>query len=173
MELTAIEDIELDFTTFQKNINQLPNFYKNSNGNLNFINETNKDDFFNLNPDEISDISYVLIELNKAIQINIDETNIDECAEILTILRKSKDQTYQKSVRHKNSKKSMFKPLIKPKKIFVKVLKSNSPLKEDTQNTQNTQNTNSKKTAASNTSYIKSNNNIANMTEKVNDETNK
>ena len=170
MELTAIEDIELDFTTFQKNINQLPNFYKNSNGNLNFINETNKNDFFNLNPDEISDISYVLIELNKAIQINIDETNIDECEEILSILRKSKGQTYQKSIRHKNTKKSMFKPLTKPKKIFVKVLKSNSPLKEDTQNTQNT---NSKKTAASNTSYIKSNNNIANMSEKVNDETNK
>ena len=85
MELTDIEDIELDFITFQKDLNALPNFYKNSNGNLNFINETNKNDFFNLNPDEISDISYVLIELNKAIQINIDETHIDECAEILSI----------------------------------------------------------------------------------------
>ena len=61
----------------------------------------------------------------------------------------------------------MFKPLTRPKKIFVKVLKSNSPLKEDTQNI------NSKKTAASNTSILQSNNNIANMTEKVNDETNK
>ncbi len=147
-----------------KDLNALPNFYKY----LNFINETNKNDFFNLNPDEISDISYVLIELNKAIQINIDETNIDECEEILSILRKSKGQTYQKSIRHKNTKKSMFKPLTKPKKIFVKVLKSNSPLKD----TQNTENINSKKTAASNTS-IKSNNNIVNITEKVNDETNK
>ena len=170
MELTDIEDVEIDFVTFQKDLNSLPNFYKNSNGNLNFINETNKDDFFNLNPDEISDISYVLIELNKAIQINIDESNIDECAEILSLMRKSKGLTYQKSIRHKNSKKSMFKLLTKPKKIFVKVLKSNSPCKEDTQNTQNT---NSKKTAASNTSYMKSNNNIANMSEKVNDETNK
>ncbi len=67
-----------------KDLNALPNFYKY----LNFINETNKNDFFNLNPDEISDISYVLIELNKAIQINIDETNIDECAEILSIYLK-------------------------------------------------------------------------------------
>ena len=167
MELICIEDIELDFITFQNNLNALPNFYKNSNGNLNFINETNKNDFFNLNTDEISDISYVLNELNKAIQINIDENNVDECAEILSILRKPKGQTYQKSMGHKISKKSMFKPLTRPKKIFVKVLKSNSPLKEDTQNI------NSKKTAASNTSILQSNNNIANMTEKVNDETNK
>ena len=162
-------DIESDFKSFQENLNALPNFYKNSNGNLNFINEINKNDFFNLNSDEISDILFLLEELNKAIQINIDENNIDECEELLSILRKSMGQTYQKSIRHKKSKKSVFKPLTKPRKIFVKVLKNNSPLK-DIQYT--TQNTNSKKTAASNTS-IKSNNNIANITEKVNDETNK
>ncbi len=166
MEL--IDLMEIDFITFQKNINELPNFYQNSKGNLNFINETNKNDFFNLNKEEISDISFVLSELNKAIQINVDESNIDGCEEILSLLKKSKGQTYQKSVRHIISKKSMLKPMTKPRRIFVKVLKSNSPLKD----TQNTENINSKKTAASNTS-IKSNNNIVNITEKVNDETNK
>ena len=162
-------DIESDFKSFQENLNSLPNFYKNSNGNLNIINEINKDDFFNLNSHEISDVLFLLEELNKAIQININENNIDECEELLSILRKPMGQTYQKSLHHKKSKKSVFKPFTKPRKIFVKVLKTNSPLK-DIQYT--TQNTNSKKTAASSTS-IKSNNNFVNITEKVNDETNK
>ena len=70
-------------------------------------------------------------------------------------------QPHQKSVNNKISKKSIFKPLKKPKKIFLKVLREDSTSK-DTQNT----NCNSKKTAASNTS-LKSNNNIINMTEKV------
>ena len=45
--------------------------------------------------------------------------------------------------------------------------KSNKQLKEDKKNN------NIKKIAESNTYILKSNNNIANMTEKVNDETNK
>ena len=76
-------------------------------------------------------------------------------------------QTYQKSIHKKKTKKNIFKPLKKPKKIFIKVLKDTSYLKD----TQNTQNFNSKKTAAD--TSLKSNNNIINVTEKVNDETNK
>ena len=49
-------------------------------------------------------------------------------------------QAYQKRI-NKKSKKSIFKPLKKPKKIFLKVLKDTSFLKD----TQNTQNFNSKK----------------------------
>ena len=70
---------------------------------------------------------------------------------------------HQKSVvTRKISKKSMFKPLKKPKKIFVKVLKNDSPFIY----TQNT-NLDSKKTTASNTT-LKCGNNEINMTEKVN-----
>ena len=153
--------IELDFESFKENLNSLPNFYKTSSGHLNFRHEKNKNDFFYLNSDEMSDIIFILDELNKAIQINIDESNIDNCEEIISILRRPMGQPHQKSVNHKISKKSIFKPLKKPKKIFLKVLREDSTSK-DTQNT----NCNSKKTAASNTS-LKSNNNIINMTEKV------
>ena len=158
-------DIEFDFTIFQENLNALPKFYKFSNWNLDYLHEKNKNDFFNLNSDEILDIISVLDELNKAIQINIDENNYDDCEEIISILRKSMGQTYQKSIHTKKTKKNIFKPLKKPKKIFIKVLKDTSFLK-DTQNTQN-----SKKTAAD--TSLKSNNNIINVTEKVSDETNK
>ena len=161
-------EIESDFKYFQENLNALPNFYTNSNGNLDFLHEKNKNDFFTLNSDEICDIMLVLEELNKAIQINIDENYVDDCQEILSILRKPMGQTYQKSINHhKTNKKSIFKPLKKPKKIFVKVLKDTSFLKD----TQNTQNFNSKKTA--DVTSLKSNNNIINVTEKINDETNK
>ena len=160
-------EIESDFKYFRENLNALPNFYKTSNGNLDFLHEKNKNDFFTLNSDEICDIVLVLEELNKAIQINIDENYIDDCKEILSLLRKPMGQTYQKSIYHKTNKKSIFKPLKKPKKIFVKVLKDTSFLKD----TQNTQNFNSKKTA--DVTSLKSNNNIINVTEKINDETNK
>ena len=57
----------------------------------------------------------------------------------------------------------MFKPLKKPKKIFVKVLKNDTPLTY----TQNT-NIDSKKTTASNTTLKCDNNEVNNMTEKAN-----
>ena len=98
-------DIEFDFTIFQENLNALPKFYKFSNGNLDYLHEKNKNDFFNLNSDEILDIISVLDELNKAIQINIDENNYDDCEEIISILRKSMGQTYQKSIHTKKTKK--------------------------------------------------------------------
>ena len=160
-------DIEIEFRYFQDNLNALPNFYKSSNGNLDYLHEQTKNDFFNLNSEEISDILLVLDELNKAIQINIDENYIDDCSEIVSILRKPMGQTYQKSINKKKTKKNIFKPLKKPKKIFLKVLKDTSFLKD----TQNKQNFNSKKTATD--TSLKSNNNIINVTEKVSDETNK
>ena len=160
-------DIEYDFKIFQDNLNALPKFYKISNGHLDYLLEKNKNDFFNLNSDETLDILLLLEELNKAIQINIDENINDDCGEIISILRKPMGQTYQKSIHKKKTKKNIFKPLKKPKKIFIKVLKDTSYLKD----TQNTQNFNSKKTAAD--TSLKSNNNIINVTEKVNDETNK
>ena len=161
-------DVEPDFKLFQENINSLQNLYKTSKGHLNFKHEKIKNDFYNLNSEEISDILLVLDELNKAIQINIDENNIDDCDEIISILRKPMGKPHQKSVNHKISKKSIFKPLKKPRKIMLKVLRDDSPSK-DTQNT-NT-NCNSKKTAASNTSLKSKCNNI-NITEKISYETN-
>jgi hypothetical protein len=160
-------DIEIEYKFFQDNLNALPNFYRSSNGNLDYLLEQTKNDFFNLNSEEISDILLVLDELNKAIQINIDENYIDDCSEIVSILRKPMGQTYQKSINKKKAKKNIFKPLKKPKKIFLKVLKDTSFLKD----TQNTQNFNSKKTAAD--TSLKSNNNIINVTEKVSYEANK
>ena len=160
------EDFKIDFKMFQDNLNALPNFYKVSNGNLDYLHEQNKNDFFNLNSDEIIDILLVLDELNKAIQINIDENKFDGSEEIVSILRKPMGQTYQKGINKKKAKKCIFKPLKKPKKIFLKVLKDTSFLKD----TQNTQNLISKKTAAD--TSLKSNN-IINITEKVSDETNK
>ena len=153
-------DIEIEYKYFQDNLNALPNFYKCSNGNLDYLHEQTNN-FFSLNSEEISDIFLVLNEINKAIQINIDENYNDDCSEIVSILRKPMGQTYQKSINKKKTKNNIFKPLKKPKKIFLKVLKD----------TQNTQNFNSKKTAAD--TSLKSNNNIINVTEKVSDETNK
>ena len=160
-------DIEYDFKIFQHNLISLPKFYKISNGNLDYLHEKNKNDFFNLNSDETSDILLLIEELNKAIQINIDERFYDDCGEIISILRKPMGKTYQKSIHKKKTKKNIFKPLKKPKKIFIKVLKDTSYLK----NTQNTQNFNSKKTAAD--TSLKSNNNIIDITEKASDEINK
>ena len=159
-------DIEIEYKYFQDNLNALPNFYKCSNGNLDYLHEQTNN-FFSLNSEEISDIFLVLNEINKAIQINIDENYNDDCSEIVSILRKPMGQTYQKSINKKKTKNNIFKPLKKPKKIFLKVLKDTSFLKD----TQNTQNFNSKKTAAD--TSLKSNNNIINVTEKVSDETNK
>ena len=119
--------------------------------------------------EETGEIYQTQEELDKAIQINIDESNIDNCDEIISILSKSNVKPHQKSVNHKISKKSIFKPLTKPKKIFLKVLRDEDPSK-DIQIT----NCNSKKTekTAASTS-LKSNNNIENVSEKISIVTNK
>ena len=157
-------DVEPDFKCFKDILSSLPNFYTLSNGYLDFKHEKNKNDFFSLNSEEISDIFNILEELNKAIQIYIDPNNFSECDEIVSLLRKPlMGPRYQKCSNHKLSKKSIFKPLTKPKKIFTKVLIGNSPLKESR---------NTMFTTASNT-ILKSNNKDVNYTEKVGDETNK
>ena len=153
---------ELDFNQFKNDLNSLPNFYTISNGHLDYKSEKNKNLITIPNLEEIEEIMLLLKELNKAIQINIDETIEDDCEELASILRKSMGKHQKSVVTHKISKKSMFKPLKKPKKIFVKVLKNDSPFIY----TQNT-NLDSKKTTASNTT-LKCGNNEVNMTEKVN-----
>ena len=159
--MEAIEN-ELDFNQFKNDLNSLPNFYTISNGHLDYKSEKNKNLITIPNLEEIEEIMLLLKELNKAIQINIDENIEDDCEELASILRKSMGKHQKSVVTHKISKKSMFKPLKKPKKIFVKVLKNDSPFIY----TQNT-NLDSKKTTASNTT-LKCGNNEVNMTEKVN-----
>ena len=156
---------ELDFNRFKNDLKSLPNFYSISNGHLDYKSEKNKNVISMPNLEEIDDIILILEELNKAIQININK-NIndldDNCEELASILIKSMDKHQKSVVTRKISKKNMFKPLKKPKKIFVKVLKNDTPF-ADTQNT----NIDSKKTTASNTT-LKCGNNKVNMTEKVN-----
>ena len=162
-------EIEPDFISFQETLNSLPNFYKTSYGYLKYKNENYNNEFLSLNSEEISDIILVLEELDKAIQINIDESNIDNCDEIISILSKSNVKPHQKSVNHKISKKSIFKPLTKPKKIFLKVLRDEDPSKDIQMTNCNSKKT--EKTAAS--TSIKSNNNIENVSEKISIVTNK
>ena len=157
-----VSENELDFNQFQHDINSLPSFYTLSNGYLDYKYEKNKNIISALNLEEIEDIMLLLEEINKAIQINIDENIENDCEELASILKKSMGKHQKSVVNHKISKKSMFKPLKKPKKIFVKVLKNDSPFIY----TQNT-NLDSKKTTASNTT-LKCGNNEINMTEKVN-----
>ena len=157
-----VSENELDFNQFKNDLNSLPNFYTISNGHLDYKSEKNKNLITIPNLEEIEDIMLLLKELNKAIQINIDENIEDDCEELASIIRKSMGKHQKSVVTHKISKKSMFKPLKKPKKIFVKVLKNDSPFIY----TQNT-NIDSKKTTASNTT-LKCGNNEVNMTEKVN-----
>jgi len=157
-----VSENELDFNQFKNDLNSLPNFYTISNGHLDYKSEKNKNLITIPNLEEIEEIMLLLKELNKAIQINIDETIEDDCEELASIIRKSMGKHQKSVVTHKISKKSMFKPLKKPKKIFVKVLKNDSPFIY----TQNT-NLDSKKTTASNTT-LKCGNNEVNMTEKVN-----
>ena len=76
---------------------------------------------------------------------------------------------HQKSVNHKISKKSIFKPLTKPKKIFLKVLRDEDPSKDIQMTNCNSKKT--EKTAAS--TSLKSNNNIENVSEKISIVTNK
>ena len=154
--------IELDFNQFRDDLNSLPSFYSISNGNLDYKNEKNKNIQNMLNLEEIEDIKFILQEINKAIQININERIDDDCEELVSILRKSTVKHQKSVVTRKISKKNMFKPLKKPKKIFVKVLKNDTPFTY----TQNT-NIDSKKTTASNTT-LKCENNEVNMTEKAN-----
>ena len=136
---------------------------------MKYKNENYNNEFLSLNSEEISDIILVLEELDKAIQINIDESNIDNCDEIISILSKSNVKPHQKSVNHKISKKSIFKPLTKPKKIFLKVLRDEDPSKDIQMTNCNSKKT--EKTAAS--TSIKSNNNIENVSEKISIVTNK
>ena len=154
--------IELDFNQFRDDLNSLSSFYSISNGNLDYKNEKNKNIQNMLNLEEIEDIKFILQEINKAIQININERIDDDCEELVSILRKSTVKHQKSVVTRKISKKNMFKPLKKPKKIFVKVLKNDTPFTY----TQNT-NIDSKKTTASNTT-LKCENNEVNMTEKAN-----
>ena len=157
-----VSENELDFNQFKNDLNSLPNFYTISNGHLDYKSEKNKNLITIPNLEEIEEIMLLLKELNKAIQINIDENIEDDCEELASILKKSIGKHQKSVVTHKISKKSMFKPLKKPKKIFVKVLKNDSPFIY----TQNT-NLDSKKTTASNT-ILNCGNHEVNMTEKVN-----
>ena len=152
----------LDFNQFKNDLNSLPSFYTISNGHLDYNSEKNKNLLFMLNFEEIEDLKLILEEINQAIQINIDENMNDDSEELASILKKSMGKHQKSVVSHKMPKKSIFKPLKKPKKIFVKVLKNDSPFLD----TQNTQNIESKKTAAS-TSTSKSGNNVVYMTEKA------
>ena len=154
---------ELDFNQFKNGLNSLPNFYTISNGHLDYKSEKNKNLITIPNLDEIEDIILILSELNKAIQINISEHIDDDCEELVSILRQSTVKHQKSVVTRKISNKNMFKPLKKPKKIFVKVLKNDTPLTY----TQNT-NIDSKKTTASNTTLKCDNNEVNNMTEKAN-----
>ena len=153
---------ELDFNQFRNDLNSLPSFYSISNGHLDYKNEKNKNIPLLSNLEEIEDIKFILQEINKAIQITIDQNIDNDCEELVSILRKSTVKHQKSVVTRKISKKNMFKPLKKPKKIFVKVLKNDSPFIY----TQNT-NIDSKKTTASNTT-LKCDNNEVNMTEKAN-----
>jgi hypothetical protein len=153
---------DLDFNQFKNELNSLPSFYSISNGYLDYKREKNKNIISTLNFEEIDDIKLILEEIDKAIQININENIEDDCEELASILKKSIGKHQKSVVTHKISKKSMFKPLKKPKKIFVKVLKNDSPFIY----TQNT-NIDSKKTTASNT-ILNCGNHEVNMTEKVN-----
>ena len=153
---------DIDFNQFKNDLNSLPSFYTISNGYLDYKYEKNKNIISPLNREEIDDIMLILEEINQAIQISIDENIEDDCEELASILKKSLGKHQKSVVTHKITKKSMFKPLKKPKKIFVKVLKNDSPFIY----TQNT-NLDSKKTTASNTT-LKCANHEVNMTEKVN-----
>ncbi len=153
---------ELDFNQFRNDLNSLPSFYSISNGHLDYKNEKNKNIPLISNLEEIEDIKFILQEINKAIQITIDQNIDNDCEELVSILRKSTVKHQKSVVTRKISKKNMFKPLKKPKKIFVKVLKNDTPFIY----TQNT-NIDSKKTTASNTT-LKCDNNEVNMTEKAN-----
>ena len=153
---------DIDFNQFKNDLNSLPSFYTISNGYLDYKYEKNKNIISLINLEDIEDIIFILNEMNKAIQINIDENIEDDCEELASILKKSLGKHQKSVVTHKITKKSMFKPLKKPKKIFVKVLKNDSPFIY----TQNT-NLDSKKTTASNTT-LKCANHEVNMTEKVN-----
>ena len=159
--MDSLENL-LDFNQFKNELNSLPCFYSISNGHLDYNLEKNKNSFSMLNFEEIEDLQLILEEINQAIQINIDENLDDDCEELASILRKSMGKHQKSVVNHKIHKKSIFKPLKKPKKIFVKVLKNDSPFLD----TQNTQNIDTKKTTASSTT-IKSGNNVINMTEKA------
>ena len=156
------QENELDFNQFRDDLNSLPSFYSISNGHLDYKNEKNKNIPLISNLEEIEDIKFILQEINKAIQITIDQNIDNDCEELVSILRKSTVKHQKSVVTRKISKKNMFKPLKKPKKIFVKVLKNDTPFIY----TQNT-NIDSKKTTASNTT-LKCDNNEVNMTEKAN-----
>ena len=156
------QENELDFNQFRDDLNSLPSFYSISNGHLDYKNEKNKNIPLLSNLEDIEDIKFILQEINKAIQITIDQNIDDDCEELVSILRKSTVKHQKSVVTRKISQKNMFKPLKKPKKIFVKVLKNDTPFIY----TQNT-NMDSKKTTASNTT-LKCDNNEVNMTEKAN-----
>ena len=98
---------ELDFNQFRNDLNSLPSFYSISNGHLDYKNEKNKNIPLISNLEEIEDIKFILQEINKAIQITIDQNIDNDCEELVSILRKSTVKHQKSVVTRKISKKNI------------------------------------------------------------------
>ena len=130
--------------SFYKHLNEINDIFKNKKEltDYNFEQEENKqldENLSNFNEEtEEKEIENILVDLNKAVQIDINEINIkrnknkyfDECQEILSILRKPLRKKYitDKGI-------TPFKIFNKPRKINMKgKVLSDIPSNDSTQN---------------------------------------
>ena len=147
--------------SFENNLNRIIPFYINNKQQqttkFDYKKEMNKEQNIFVDKEDIEDISFLISELNNAIQINLDdvEDNYIGCKEILSILKKPK---YAKIVKYK-SKKVPFKNLSKPKKVSLKGRVLLDMPSSDTQSSSNHYTTGAISTVSINSANNKNNNN--------------
>ena len=125
--------------SFENNLDKIIPFYitnkKQQTTKFDYIKEMKNEQNLFVDKEDIEDISFIISELNNAIQINLDnvEDNYIGCKEILSILKKPK---HAKIVKYK-AKKVPFKNLSKPKKISLKGRVLSDMPSNDTQSSSN------------------------------------
>ena len=145
--------------SFENNLNKIIPFYKKNKPQQSTkfdIKEMKNDQNLLVDKEDLEDISFIISELNNAIQINLDnvEDNYIGCKEILSIL---KQPNHAKIVKYK-TKKVPFKILSKPKKISLKGRVLSDMSSNNTQSSSNHYTARTISTASINSTNNKNNN---------------
>ena len=113
---------DISDSSFSKDLYKIKNFY-NSSQIKNAILFEPENELFKCQDEileeDLRDTEKILFELNKAIQININIQEDDECQELLTILRKPAQKKLASQKCKTKTKCVPFKSLKHPKKISL------------------------------------------------------
>ena len=108
--------------SFSKDLYKIQNFYNSSQIKDNILFEPENDQLKcqgEILKEDLRDTELILLELNQAIQINLNFQEDDECQELLTILRKPAQKKLTSQKCKTKIKCGPFKSLKHPKKISL------------------------------------------------------